>query len=82
VISKAAGLIKGRKDAGAIMGVIVAVCGPAGLGDDVTKAVGAVDAKRRDAVGGVEVFEELSVFSFLGLDLSRADCAICRTFEL
>lgn len=58
VISKAASLSGSPKDSGPIMGVIVAVCGPVGLGDDVVKAVGAVDGKRRDAVGGVEIYEE------------------------
>jgi predicted ferric reductase len=59
VISKAVGLTKGPKDLGPITGIIVAVCGPAGLGDDVVQAVGAVEGKRRDAVGGIEIFEEV-----------------------
>lgn len=39
-------------------GVIVAVCGPSALGDDVVKEVHRVDPKRRDLLGGVEVYEE------------------------
>jgi len=59
VISKAAGLGGGPKDSGSIMGILVAVCGPVALGDDVAKAVSAVDGKRRDSVGGIEIFEEV-----------------------
>jgi hypothetical protein len=65
VVSKAATLGDGAKDSQGIKGVIVAVCGPVGLGDDVVAAVSGVDDRRRDAVGGVEIYEELRVFIFL-----------------
>lgn len=39
-------------------GVIVAVCGPPALADDVTREVHKVEPRRRDQVGGVEVYEE------------------------
>lgn len=45
-----------------LSGVVVSVCGPEGLGDDVRKAVGGVDPRRYKAVGGVELCEEC-VFS-------------------
>lgn len=41
-----------------LTGVCVAVCGPVGLGDEVARAVGCVEPKRRDQVGGVEIIEE------------------------
>jgi hypothetical protein len=47
------------------MGVIVAVCGPVGLGDEVVKAVSKVDEGMRETIGGVDMYEELSVFLFL-----------------
>lgn len=39
-------------------GMIVGVCGPLGLTDDVSKAVGRIDPSRRDQIGGVEMHEE------------------------
>ncbi|KAJ7621188.1 ferric reductase like transmembrane component-domain-containing protein [Roridomyces roridus] len=39
-------------------GMIVGVCGPVGLGDDVTKSVGLVDPEKRDLIGGIEMHEE------------------------
>ncbi|KAJ6551431.1 hypothetical protein B0H19DRAFT_1157610 [Mycena capillaripes] len=39
-------------------GLIVGVCGPVGLADDVTKAVGLVDPAKRDEIGGIEMHEE------------------------
>lgn len=42
-----------------LSGLVVGVCGPVGLADDVVAAVAGVDPVRRDQVGGVEVFEEV-----------------------
>lgn len=39
-------------------GVIVGVCGPGGLADDVRRVIGDVDPSRRKQVGGVEFHEE------------------------
>lgn len=39
-------------------GVVVGVCGPRGLGDQVRKVVGNVSSDHRRAVGGVELCEE------------------------
>jgi len=39
-------------------GILVGVCGPVGLADDVKRTVGGVSRKARMNVGGVEVFEE------------------------
>ncbi|KAJ7621189.1 ferric reductase like transmembrane component-domain-containing protein [Roridomyces roridus] len=39
-------------------GMIVGVCGPVGLGDDVTKSVGLIDPEKRDLIGGIEMHEE------------------------
>ena len=39
-------------------GIIVGVCGPAGLGKDVRKAVANVSAESRKKIGGVELHEE------------------------
>ncbi|KAJ7705372.1 hypothetical protein B0H17DRAFT_1037796 [Mycena rosella] len=39
-------------------GLIVGVCGPTGLADDVCKAVGLVDPAKRDEIGGIEIHEE------------------------
>ena len=46
------------KDTGGIKGVAVGVCGPKGFGDDIVRAVNAIDGLRREQVGGVEVHEE------------------------
>jgi len=40
-------------------GFMVGVCGPAGLGEQVGSAVRAIDPSRREAVGGVELCEEI-----------------------
>lgn len=40
-------------------GVLVGVCGPVALADDVRKTVSWIDPKKRDLVGGVEVHEEV-----------------------
>jgi len=42
-----------------VSGVIVGVCGPSGLGDEVSEAVRVVDDSRRKAVGGLELYEEI-----------------------
>lgn len=41
-----------------LSGLLVAVCGPSGLGEESRKAVRAIDAKRFLRVGGIEVIEE------------------------
>ncbi|KAJ7750463.1 hypothetical protein DFH07DRAFT_746203 [Mycena maculata] len=43
---------------GAQSGMIIGVCGPVGLGDDVSKSAGLVDPGKRDQIGGIEVHEE------------------------
>ena len=48
----------GVKDDKKITGLVVAVCGPTGLADDVVEAVNNVEAIRRDQVGGIEIHEE------------------------
>ena len=58
VISRAVTLGSSTKDSGALSGVIVCACGPVGLGDEVSRAIGQVDSARRKAVGGVELHEE------------------------
>jgi ferric-chelate reductase len=39
------------------LGLVVGVCGPAGLGRDVRNAAGIVDSVRRTDVGGIELCE-------------------------
>ena len=39
-------------------GVIVGVCGPGGLGDEVVLTIGQIDSSSRKAVGGVELHQE------------------------
>lgn len=63
-ICRAVSLGSGEKDSVGISGLVVGVCGPAGIGEDVVKAVGAVEAFRRDQVGGIEIHEEYVVFFF------------------
>lgn len=41
-----------------LSGLLVGVCGPLSMVDDVVRAVGAIDSLRRDQVGGVEIVEE------------------------
>lgn len=41
-----------------ITGVVVGVCGPTGMGDDVAHVISQVDGGRRWAVGGIEMHEE------------------------
>src|ERR1700676_5516658 len=49
VISRAVSLGSGAKDSETLSGVIVGACGPVGLGDEVSRAVGQVDSGRRRA---------------------------------
>lgn len=58
VISRAVSYGSGVKASMDITGVVVGVCGPAGLGDEVAQVISQVDAGRRWAVGGIEVHEE------------------------
>ncbi|KAF8066781.1 hypothetical protein FPV67DRAFT_1496412 [Lyophyllum atratum] len=58
-LSRAVGLGAGVKDSQRITGMLVGVCGPAALGDDVSKAVASIDPARRDQVGGIEMHEEV-----------------------
>jgi hypothetical protein len=64
VISRAVSLGSGVKDAEAITGVIVGVCGPLSLSDEVARAIAGVDVRRREAVGGIELHEEYVSFAF------------------
>ncbi|KAI0794897.1 hypothetical protein C8Q75DRAFT_803744 [Abortiporus biennis] len=50
------GLGKGGKG---LSGVVVGVCGPRGLCDEVVKVTRGVDRQRKEAVGGLEVHEEV-----------------------
>ncbi|KIY67951.1 hypothetical protein CYLTODRAFT_422076 [Cylindrobasidium torrendii FP15055 ss-10] len=45
--------------AGTRSGMMVAVCGPAALADDVVNQVGKIDPTRRDEVGGIEIVEDV-----------------------
>lgn len=53
-----------------ITGVVVGVCGPIGIGDEVSQAVSAVDPGRRWAVGGIEIHEECVLWGFSCLVLA------------
>lgn len=44
---------------GSLTGLVLGVCGPMSLADDVAKAVSAVDPIQRDKVGGIEICEEV-----------------------
>ncbi|KDQ57126.1 hypothetical protein JAAARDRAFT_35728 [Jaapia argillacea MUCL 33604] len=48
-----------QKGAEKLAGVMVGVCGPMGLGEQVRQVVGNVDPVRREAVRGVELCEEV-----------------------
>ena len=67
-IARAVSLGSGAKDAEPITGLLVAICGPVGLRDEVVRVVSEVDVEKRDRVGGVEVFEEC-VQTFSGRSL-------------
>ncbi|KAI0084940.1 incomplete iron reductase [Irpex rosettiformis] len=49
----------GKEDQGAPAGVLVTVCGPQGLAEDVRKAVRGVEPQRRRRAGGVELHDEV-----------------------
>ncbi|KAF7968056.1 hypothetical protein HWV62_32077 [Athelia sp. TMB] len=53
------GVLAATLVAGGLRGVVVGVCGPVGLGDEVARAVQGLGSERRAAVGGVEVAEEV-----------------------
>jgi len=57
-IAKAVQLGAGCKDDEPITGLIVGVCGPVALADDVAVAVNSIEPLRRDQVGGIEIHEE------------------------
>lgn len=46
------------KDEEFLSGVVVGVCGPQSLTDNVWKAVDKIDQARKDSVGGIEVHQE------------------------
>ncbi|OJA16573.1 hypothetical protein AZE42_03834 [Rhizopogon vesiculosus] len=58
VISRAVSYGSGVKASMDITGVVVGVCGPEGMGDEVAQAISQVDDGRRWAVGGIEMHEE------------------------
>ncbi|KAF9055495.1 hypothetical protein BDZ89DRAFT_1125231 [Hymenopellis radicata] len=45
--------------AGPESGMMIAVCGPTALADDVVKQVSQIDPKRRDEMGGIEIHEDV-----------------------
>jgi predicted ferric reductase len=59
VMSRAVSYGSNVKSSMDITGVVVGVCGPTGLGDDVAQVISQVDARRRWAVGGIEMHEEV-----------------------
>ncbi|KAH7912892.1 hypothetical protein BJ138DRAFT_1082687 [Hygrophoropsis aurantiaca] len=59
VISRAVSYGSGVKGSMDITGVVIGVCGPPGIGDEVSQVISAVDAGRRWAVGGIEMHEEV-----------------------
>ncbi|KAG5734705.1 Ferric reductase transmembrane component 5 [Termitomyces sp. T112] len=58
-LARAVSLVEDARDERRVSGMLVGVCGPVGLGDDVSKAVATVDPSRRDQVGGIEIHEEV-----------------------
>ena len=48
----------GRENRGAPAGVLVTVCGPRGLAEDVRKSVRRIESGRRKRAGGVELHDE------------------------
>ncbi|KAF5381629.1 hypothetical protein D9615_005461 [Tricholomella constricta] len=58
-LSRAVALGAGVKDEERVSGMLVGVCGPPGLGDDVSRAVATIEPARRDQVGGIEMHEEV-----------------------
>ena len=70
VIARAVSYGSGVKAYMNITGVVVGVCGPIGIGDEVSQAVSAVDPGRRWAVGGIEIHEECVLWGFSCLVLA------------
>ncbi|KAG6828794.1 hypothetical protein H0H92_006733 [Tricholoma furcatifolium] len=58
-LARAVSLGEDARDEGRVSGMLIGVCGPVGLGDDVSRAVAAIDPARRDQVGGIELHEEV-----------------------
>lgn len=58
-IQAAVSLGFGAKDDEPITGMVVGVCGPLKMADDVSKAISSINPVRRDQVGGVEICEEV-----------------------
>ncbi|KAI0328757.1 iron reductase [Cubamyces sp. BRFM 1775] len=62
VVDRSAALFSGHKERrrgrGGLTGIIVGVCGPMSLGDEVRRAVANFPAERRKAIGGIELHEE------------------------
>ncbi|PSR76381.1 hypothetical protein PHLCEN_2v8477 [Hermanssonia centrifuga] len=59
VVDRACALFhRGRENVGAPAGVLVTVCGPQGLAEDVRKAVRRIEPERRKRAGGVELHDE------------------------
>ncbi|KAG6888257.1 hypothetical protein C0992_009146, partial [Termitomyces sp. T32_za158] len=56
-LARAVSLVEDPRDESRVSGMLVGVCGPVGLGDDVTKAVATIEPARRDQVGGIEIHE-------------------------
>ena len=50
--------VKGATSSSGPSGVIVGVCGPGGLAEDVKRVVSELDPNRRKQVGGVEIHSE------------------------
>ncbi len=48
----------GHEDERGINGVLVGVCGPAGLGVQANAIVKSIDSARKKQAGGVDVYEE------------------------
>lgn len=57
-ISKGVALRPGDEEEDGMKGLIVGVCGPTEMGEEVVRAVNAIGSDRRDKVGGIEVHEE------------------------
>lgn len=74
-----------KRGGGGLTGVIVGVCGPSGLGDEVRKAVAGFDPESRKRCGGIELHEEYVFLPHLGrrfCERGTDEAAIffCRAF--
>lgn len=74
VIARAVSYGSGVKAYMNITGVVVGVCGPVGIGDEVSQAVSAVDPGRRWAVGGIEIHEEWVLLAIFCPAFRLANC--------